>query len=56
MHNGEQDLAKTLDWDYEANTTIGLKDEKNWRRVVWLFFMVLLVVGIVILFKQLLGI
>lgn len=50
------DKGKTLDWDYGANTTIGLKDEKNWRRVVWLFFMVLLVVGIVILFKQLLGI
>lgn len=50
------DKGETLDWDYGANTTIRLKDEKNWRRVVWLVFMVILVVGIMILFKQLLGI
>lgn len=50
------DKGKTLDWDYEANTTIGLKDEKNWRRVVFLVCMVILVVGIITLFKQLLGI
>ena len=45
------DKGKTLDWDYEANTTIGLKDEKSWRRVVFLVCMVILVVGILGLFK-----
>lgn len=28
------DRGKPLDWDYEANTTIELKDEKRWRRIV----------------------
>ena len=56
MHNGEQDLAKTLDWDYEANTTIGLKDEKNWRRVVLLVLTATMVVTIVLLLKSILGI
>ena len=47
--------GKTLDWDYEANTTIGLKDECRWRDVVWLILTVVLVVGNVTLLKMLIG-
>ena len=47
--------GKTLDWDYEANTTIGLKDDKTWRRVVWLVLTALLLVGNVTLLKVLIG-
>ena len=28
------DEGKPLDWDYEANTTLELKDEKPWRKLV----------------------
>jgi len=50
------DKGKPLDWDYAANTTIGLKDEYRWRDVVWLTLTAVLIVGIVALLKLLIGI
>ena len=48
--------GRPLDWDYEANTTIALKDECRWRDVVWLVLTTVLVVGIIMLIKVLAGI
>ena len=48
--------GKPLDWDYAANTTIALKDEKIWRRVVWLILTAVMLWGVVALLKILIGI
>jgi len=48
--------GKPLDWDYEANTTIRLKDEYRWRDIVWLVLTAILIAGIILLMKFILGI
>lgn len=47
--------GKPLEWDYAANTTIGLKDEYQWRDIVWMVLTAVLIVGIITLMHTLLA-
>lgn len=42
----DMESGKALWWDYEAHTTIELKDAATWRIVVWLILTILLAIGI----------
>lgn len=52
----DMDSGRALWWDYEAHTTIELKDEETWRIVVWGILTVLLVVGNLEFFKFILAV
>lgn len=47
----DMESGKALWWDYEAHTTIELKDDETWRMIVWGVLTVALVVGIIEMFK-----
>lgn len=42
----DMDSGKKMEWDYDAHTTIELKDEKGWRIVLWVVLLVTLLKAI----------
>lgn len=47
----DMERGNALWWDYDAHTTIELKDDETWRVIVWGILTVLLLVGILEMFK-----
>ena len=44
--------GKPLEWDYEANTTLELKDENLWRKIVLLAATVICLMSMVLAYRQ----